>query len=66
METGFYKAATELLFAPNRVQHKDFLLEKEQKDTYTYPTQGWYWFDTLVEAETFFISEGWVKPEGES
>jgi hypothetical protein len=24
------------------------------KDTYQYPIQGWYWFDTLEEAKTFF------------
>lgn len=62
METGFYKVATVLLFAPNKVENKDYILIREDKLTYTYPIHGWYWFDTLIEAETFFISEGWIKP----
>lgn len=60
---GFYKLDnTSLLCAPNKVTHKDYVLETVNKDTYTYPVSGWYWFNTLEEAETYFISEGWVKP----
>jgi hypothetical protein len=41
--------------APNFVRAPDYDLFVEEKDTYTYPTQGgWYWFDTLEEAEKFF------------
>jgi hypothetical protein len=37
------------------VRAPDYDLFVEDKDSYTYPTQdGWYWFDTLEEAEKFF------------
>jgi hypothetical protein len=32
----------------------DLDLHYAQKDTYTYPVQGWYWFDTIQEAYAFF------------
>jgi hypothetical protein len=63
-ESGFYKLEGEsILFSPNQVSHKDFELKRIIKDTYSYPVQGWYWFNTLEEAETFFKTQGWVKPE---
>jgi hypothetical protein len=41
--------------APNFVRAPDYDLFAEEKDTYTYPTQGgWYWFDTAEEARAFF------------
>ena len=53
MEKGFYKNDNgTLLFAPNFVESNDFQLYKENKDNYTYPIQGWYWFDTQQESET--------------
>jgi len=61
--SGFYKIGNEqLLFAPNKVTNKDYVLEIAKKDTYTYPVSGWSWFASLSDAETFFISGGWVKP----
>lgn len=36
------------------VLNKDYFLEKSKKDTYTYPIDGWYWFDTMEEAREFF------------
>jgi len=62
METGFYKIESgTLLHAPNKVTDKDYILKIADKDTYTYPIHGWSWFATLEEAETFFISQGWIK-----
>ena len=53
MEKGFYKNNSgTLLFAPNFVENKDFQLYIGEKNSYTYPVNGWYWFDTLQEAET--------------
>ena len=41
--------------APNYVYAPDYTLQKEEKDTYEYPTDGgWYWFDTVEEAKIFF------------
>jgi hypothetical protein len=54
---GFYKNeehALELLYAPNFVYAGSFNLLKEEKDTYTYPTGGWYWFDSIEEAYAFW------------
>lgn len=43
---GFYKKDGEnLLFAPNRVTAPKYELTKEDRDTYTYPVDGWYWFE---------------------
>lgn len=48
---AFYKNDNgELLEAPNFVYNKNFSLVKEEKDTYTYPVDGWKWFDTEAEA----------------
>lgn len=47
----FYKRDDEqLLIAPNYVSGPNFQLEATLKDTYTYPVQGWYWFNTLDDA----------------
>lgn len=54
---GFYRYVVErerLDYAPNFVLNKDYELRKELKDTYEYPYNDWYWFETLEEAHTFF------------
>jgi hypothetical protein len=49
METtsGFYKQNEEgeWMYAPNFVYAPDYTLLKEDKDTYTYPVDGWTWYD---------------------
>lgn len=51
--SGFYKLyGDELVFAPNAVYNKDFTLLREEKNTYTYPIDGWEWFDSKENAET--------------
>lgn len=52
----FKKEETDILQAPNFVMGPDFELKAEEKDTYTYPVDGWYWFDTLDEAIVAFSS----------
>ena len=55
--SGFYKNENSgLLYAPNFVYgpYQTFSLLKENKDHYTYPVEGWYWFDSEVEAKAFF------------
>ena len=48
---SFYKKDNDdLLSAPNSVTGPNFELLSENKDTYTYPVDGWYWFDTLDAA----------------
>jgi len=46
--SGFYKwdeDQQEWLYGPNRVTNTNYVLERELKDIYTYPVDGWYWYD---------------------
>lgn len=53
--SGFYKYQNdELFYGQNFVQSPTFELLKGLKDSYTYPVDGWYYFDTETEAKTFF------------
>ena len=52
---AFYKVeGTNLLSGPNYVLSGSYNLYKEEKDTYTYPIDGWYWFDSEEEARIYF------------
>lgn len=52
---GFYcREDGVLVYAPNKVVHKDFVLEKQKKDDYIFPVNNWYWFNSSDEANTFF------------
>jgi len=51
----FYKLDnTELQIAETCIAGLDLDLHIDQKDTYTYPIQGWHWFDTEDAARVFF------------
>ncbi len=52
MNPGFYKLDGDLLYAPNFVlgPFDSFALFAEKKDEYTYPVDGWCWFDSEEEA----------------
>ena len=52
--SGFYKLDGELLYAPNYVLNADYELYRNQHESYTYPVDGWYWFDSELEAREFF------------
>ena len=54
MRTGFYKLDGILLYAPNSVHSQFYTLSKEDHHTYSYPVDGWYWFDSELDAHTFF------------
>tara|TARA_R110000868_G_scaffold283664_1_gene544097 strand:+ start:287 stop:466 length:180 start_codon:yes stop_codon:yes gene_type:complete len=44
--SGFYKFEDDnWLYAPNGVYGPTFTLLIELKDTYTYPVDGWNWYD---------------------
>jgi hypothetical protein len=51
---AFYKLDGDLLEAPNFVLNKDYELRVANKDEYSYPVEGWYWFDTIEQARAFF------------
>lgn len=55
--SGFYNLDTDgvtLLFGPNGVSGPGYDLWRDLKDTYTYPVNGWIWFDTRAEAAAHF------------
>jgi hypothetical protein len=51
----FYKLLENqsLTFGPCVIS-AEYELLTEFKDSYTYPVDGWYWFDTLEEANAYF------------
>jgi len=58
-KSGFYKLIdSELIYAPNFVINKTFELLKEKHSEYSYPVDGWIWFDTETEALGYFNVEG--------
>lgn len=50
----YYNDNGNLLTAPNFVAFATFELDAELHTTYTYPIEGWYWFDTEEQAKEFF------------
>lgn len=58
---GFYKLDPDgvtVLYGPNFVLNSSYELWKEQHDSYSYPVDGWYWFDTEEEAYAFLTNNG--------
>lgn len=43
-----------LIIGDNFVYTPTFTLTKETKGEFTYPIDGWYWFETIEEALQFF------------
>lgn len=66
METtaGFYSVTPEgeLLHAPNTVHGPGFDLFKEDRDSYTYPVNGWTWYESIELAR---MANGIPEPEPE-
>lgn len=55
---GFFKKDIDsILVGENFVFSPSVTLKVEDKDLYTYPQDGWYWFDTLDDAITFFANQ---------
>lgn len=52
--SGFYKLDGILLYGPNFVYNANYTLLRADHITYTYPVDGWYWFDSDAEARVFF------------
>ncbi len=50
----FKKENEELINGGELISTPSVTLTKETKDLYTYPQDGWYWFDTFDEALQFF------------
>lgn len=54
MEAFFKCDGGSVMHAPNFVMNKDYELRIEDKDSYTYPVDGWYYFASEAEAYKFF------------
>lgn len=54
MEKGFYKLDNGSLLFGDMVTSVDYVLIVDEKDNYEYPVDGWYYFETEVEAKEFF------------
>lgn len=53
---GFFKKDIDsILVGESAVFSPSVTLKVEDKDLYTYPQDGWYWFDTFDEALQFFV-----------
>ncbi len=52
--SGFYKLDGTLLYAHWAVYGPDFTLLRDDHEIYTYPVDGWRWFDTEADAREFF------------
>jgi len=52
--SGFYMYDSQLFYAAGFVVSSQFELNREDKDKYTYPVYGWYYFESEDEAYAFF------------
>lgn len=53
--SGFYKNDGGIvLYGANFVLNANYELRKNKYDQYTYPVDGWYWFDDASTAYQFF------------
>jgi hypothetical protein len=63
MTQAFYKLDNgQLLYAPNSVLHATYELHADQQATYTYPVDGWTWFESDSVARAHF---GLPEPQPE-
>ena len=57
MTQGFYKKQNnEIQYAPNFIEGDGYVLISSEKDTYEYPVDGWYWFNSEILANDFFVN----------
>ena len=52
--SGFYKFDGVLLYGYDIIINKDYQLQRIDHNNYTYPVDGWYWFDTEQETRLYF------------
>lgn len=63
---GFYKLEDDnWLYAPNFVYGPNYTLLRENKDSYTYPVEGWEWYDESPIEESL-IEEAVIVEEPNS
>jgi hypothetical protein len=52
--SGFYKLEDESLLYGTVVCGPTYTLISEDHESYTYPVDGWRWFETEAEARAFY------------
>lgn len=52
----FYKKTEDEILNGENISTPLVTLKVEDKDSYEYPQDGWYWFDTFDEALAYFAS----------
>jgi hypothetical protein len=58
MTAGFYKKQNnEIYYAPNYIEGNGYILISSEKDIYEYPVDGWYWFNSEILANDFFVND---------
>jgi hypothetical protein len=56
---GFYKFTGDFLsYASTGIYAPNFTLTAADHESVTYPVNGWYWFDSQAQAETFYGING--------
>lgn len=51
---AFYKEDNKKILKANNIVGPGFQLFEINKNEFSYPHEGWYWFETDEEAEDFF------------
>jgi hypothetical protein len=55
--SGFYKKEdSQIIYAPNIVEGPNYVLLSADKDSYTYPIDGWIWSQSEGDAIAYFES----------
>lgn len=47
---GFYKQQDDMLLYGTMITGSDYFLLNEEHDQYTYPVDGWSWFEDEIQA----------------
>lgn len=53
----FYKKVEDEILKGENISTPLVTLKAEDKDSYTYPQDGWYWFNSFDEALVFFANQ---------
>jgi len=63
-KSGFYKNDNGvIIFAPNYIMENGVVLHRDEKETYTFPIDGWIWSENGdVETILNALSSVWLEP----
>lgn len=57
--SGFYKIeGNETLFSCTTVESATYFLIADRHKEYQYPVDGWYWFDSEIDAKNALLDNG--------